>query len=337
MNSEPNPTCFGYYIEPLTWIDQVPRGIENPAEEIDYKAFGDEMVRRDLMGGLLPCRVDRDGLVMFEFSDVAPQATLAGGEIADDDTRRRIEIINAHQACLLTAMLDIERRAKALQVISTPHLLFRARGLNLNEANFTFPNLGDGRNAISARTYVSWDRFSNNILIRPGSPISLQIVELSLDLLDDVLAQPEPVTGLVDLLYRASVAFVDYNFSLSLIQAWAVCEALLQEIWGAYVKEQREQTVDGKTINVIGSNSVKRLTDSSDTSIAVVMDLLALQGLLPRDLHGELSQARKARNKWIHRLTSVDPYDAIAARQAASHLLSEVHNIKLEPAFVLTG
>lgn len=337
MTVEPNWACFGYYLEPLVWIDQEPRGVDDPAGEIDYAAFGDEVVRRDLMDSRLPCRVDRDGLVVFDFSEVAPQATLAKGEIADDDSRRRIEIINAHQACLLTAMLELESRGKALQVVTTPHLLFRSSGLNMNESSFAYARLGDGRNAISARTYVSFNQFTSGVLHRAGPPIPRQVVERSLDLLDDVLAQPEPVTGLVDLLYRASVAFVDYSFSLSLIQAWAVCEALLQKIWDAYVNEQQKQKLDGETINVIDSKAVRRLTDSPDMSIAVVIDLLALQGFVSPDLHRGLSQARKARNKWIHGLTAIDPTDAIAARKSASHLLSEVHNVKLEAAFILTA
>lgn len=110
----------GYFIEPLVWVGQPPAGIEpaRPARgDVDFGAFEDAVVQCDLLGGNLKCRVERDGLVVFDFETVAPMSDGVGR----DHLQRRVEIANAHQACLCDALYRHESRARSGIVAVTPH------------------------------------------------------------------------------------------------------------------------------------------------------------------------------------------------------------------------
>ena len=126
---------------------------------------------------------------------------------------------------------------------------------------------------------------------------------------------------LADLFLRASKAHQDHNHSMAFIDYWAVIERLLQEAWDQY-KEDNAGREDGAFMR--GARP-----DGLNYTAAVVIEIMSFADRIPFELYEQLSQARKARNRWIHKMKRPSAEDVVQAMQACESLLQLVQGVTL--------
>ncbi len=157
--------------------------------------------------------------------------------------------------------------------------------------------------------------------------VPTQAMEASLGLLGAILEKGDQIVGLVDLMLRAAAAYTDHNFSLSLIQSWAVSEALVRRMWARYVDENREREIHGSTETFINAERKLWLTESRDITASVMIEMLSITDVVPLDVYEQLGKARRARNRWLHGLVQPPAEEAQNALSVTSALLSAVEEI----------
>jgi hypothetical protein len=317
----------GYFIDPLVWVGSAPAGIEppQPANDVDFRAFEDIVVQHDLLDGDLKCRVERDGLVVFDFETVAPSPDGHGR----DHLQRRVEIANAHQACLCDALYRQESRARSGLAAVTPHSFLRLSGRNEPGQGAVLPRTPSGSGAYFARFEALHAEHAIDLRLIRIETISISAMKASLELLDVVLAKGDQIVGLLDLMLRAAAAYTDHNFSLSLIQSWAVSEALVRRVWARYVNENREREIDGSVETFINAERKQWLTGSRDITASVMIEMLSLASVISLDIYERLGKARRARNRWLHSLFQPPADEAQNALGVTSALLSIVEEIDI--------
>lgn len=318
----------GYFIEPLVWVGHPPAGIEpaKPAtSDVDFDAFQDVLVQRDLLNGNLKCRVERDGLVVFDFGTVAPTSDGDGR----DHLQRRVEIANAHQACLCDALHRDESRVRSGLVAVTPHSFLHLSGRNKPGGGAILPRTPSGSGAFLARFEALHPEHGIDLRLMRIETVPTQAMEASLGLLDIILEKGDQIVGLVDLMLRAAAAYTDHNFSLSLIQSWAVSEALVRRAWAHYVDANREREINGSNKTFINAERKQWLTESRDITASVMIEMLSLTSAISLDVYERLNKVRRARNRWLHNLIQPPATEAQNALAVTSTLLSAVEGIDI--------
>ena len=128
---------------------------------------------------------------------------------------------------------------------------------------------------------------------------------------------PEFVAGAYSL-------FSQRQINEALIDAWVVCEQLVDYLWQQY----RGSLPD--------SSRRKRLGDSRTYSVAVRLELLKTVGVLPDALYEALNLARDHRNELVHRATA-DLKRTTSTIQAMTLALAHVLGEGVAHADVSTG
>jgi hypothetical protein len=321
-----------YYVWPLVWIGSVPdnvhvsvgQGEMPPPLVLDQ--LEEAIVTVELSHGIR-ARAHRDGLLVFDFSEWAPYRDASPAERRFEDLAklvlRRVALMNAHVACLLTALLrdqNLGLRATALSPASIfpMHPYEQPQTVGLPD-----PRLGHVYGARYPSTYgahapmvLDW-RISGRLLIETAT------IESSFVQLESMLngEDPDRTIALADLLVRAVAAYSDHDYSQALITAWTVIESLLQEQWGTYVQANRERTVDGERVSFINAGRKKRLTEDRDITASLVSELLSILDRLPIATYHKVSEVRVARNKWIHDLVPAAASTAQLAIESAADML----------------
>lgn len=320
-----------YYHYPVLYAGEQPE--EDVNRNIDVRRLGDEVYRAALTVGIT-VKVLREGRFIFDFSDWERGKARSADRSDFDSTAsvilKRVSVLNAHLACLYTALFRQQRIYPQTMVVEPSQVI------SMKSLDDSGMGIGDKRvlwlaSAQHIKTY-SKDRPIWNDPRIAGRLVVLSIPTLaeSFHLLNAILEHPNADMVLIaDLLLRSSKALHDHNYSLSLITSWSIAEKVLQLRWEKYLDSQKEREDDGKKIVFINKDRKKNLMNGRDYSASVVSEILSLAGILSFELYKDMQLVRKARNNWIHNLSPVSRETAELSIKVAATLLYYFERIYL--------
>jgi len=182
------------------------------------------------------------------------------------------------------------------------------------------------RHANHALIENNWNLANDLLKKRSRTIVEFETFDYSISLLDKILSSEVPdLLKLINLLFQAHINYSEHNFSNSLTLSWTVCEKLLNIIWDNMLKGIREDTSNSIKIN----NKRKEKLTGIDFTASIKQEFLNLSETLSQELYEKIDDVRKARNKWLHSLKSIDDTESSKALSTARALLKEVSGIEL--------
>jgi predicted small integral membrane protein len=309
----------GYWFGPPCWFGPpTPTPIDLPGLPPETLSF----YRRVLaVGG--DAIVTANGVVLIDFTGLdgggPTRKEIAASPFGGDPTsgkagalaQRRVELLNAHQLCLISAIGTLDSgedewspsarpvNVKTMISGSDEDRVYGAPDEMLELSEFT-----------QSTSHSNFQRTLFNV--------SVETVDRSFELFERLIAAGDISVRAAHLVLNAADHYHHWRFEQALITAWASAEALLSGVWERYVTTRANEV---KEFNLNATRRDRLM--GSDFTTAVVAEVLALAGVISQDLFDELAVARSARNKWIHGLARV-PHDAVSAAVAAATSLLEV-------------
>lgn len=296
-----------YYHSPILYVGQAPE--QDADGNVDVQRLGDEVYRAILTVGIA-VRVLREGRFIFDFSNWRQETAKSEPEKSNfaniaSTTLKRVSILNAHLACLYTALFRQQKTFPHLMVVE-PSQVISMRSLDDATGSSNDVLVGWLSTAQFPKTYSEhrpvWNdpRVAGRMII-----INTSTIDKSFHLLNAILENSNSdAILLADLFMRASKSLEDHNYSLSLITSWTITEKVLQSRWEKYLDSQREREIDNVKTTFINKERKKTLI-GRDYSASVVSEILSLAGILPFELYKDMQVIRKVRNNWIHSLAPV--------------------------------
>jgi hypothetical protein len=264
-------------------------------------------------------------MIAFDFADWPDYTTAVDKDDHETDLEARTQnaierarLMNVHIACLMTTAPAL--RASPVSPERLVKVAFDTGEFEGSHNLEGFLYLGRKPANLARMDFRIWAR---------ETTIEADEVGASFDLLADLLAQPnrERLLRRVELLLRAVAAFRDHDSDLALVNAWTASEALVADLWDAYLEKCRERPGDdaGPFMNR------KRLDDlrSSDMTAWHRLEGLSLADEIPVGLYRSLTDTRRRRNRFLHGEQAVSTYEAVEAVRAASELFDLVYDIQL--------
>ncbi|MBB4098304.1 hypothetical protein [Sphingomonas kyeonggiensis] len=325
-----------YFRIPPIWIDQSPPFSPTQARPL---AWGHAVVLRRVMRCGIEVRVQRDGLFAFDFTDFPPASyTLVPGfvhpesphlipeehsaaeEQAEAIAVYRAQIMNAHQACFTTAEALVRGRGAAMGYPVNAWNTFKSLDLELvpEYRDDTEDPRAVARNVYNNSYQVIGDRDLARRLVE------LDVIEASLDLLDQILAAPPGTVPMVEGAYMAASRAAEKRFGESIVLGWTVCEQLVSIAWRRLLDSEKGEGAENRTPRKRIEKPIGR-----DHSASVMTEALELNGVISAEVHGWLETGRKARNAWAHAMKVPAQAEALACLLAARSLFRELLAIDL--------
>jgi hypothetical protein len=332
-----------YFYMPPVWIGTTPTTIELNGPLINLAKI---VCSRTLSVGI---RIDahRDGIFLFDFTGwpegapiAIPAHTRVGGrrlpenvlkaqKESDEHRYKDVSVMNAHLACMSTAMSTVQGHGLAVRQVITPSSYFTT---HWDAGGRKVVGINPPNDPILAYVSVHYPlELYTQQGQRRATTIRTETVERSFDLLEEILTSETPDTLLMtNLVYLAATNYGEHDFPTALTFSWTVCEKLLRILWGRYIAEKTTAVDDaGKDIQVINKDRRKNLLQGRDYTASVVSETLALAGLLKHDIYLKLTDVRRTRNAWLHELTPITGQDANHSIQTAELFFKEITGIRL--------
>lgn len=275
--------------------------------------------------------VTQAGLVLMNFAQLPPEdptsRQVAGAPFADDPhlvaaslaAPRRVEILNAHQLCLLSAIGTRESEediwSPEPRPVSVPTLW-----TGVTEDPVTIPST-------EVRAYFAFLTETSTVL-RTMFTFPPEVLDRSFTTFEGLLAVPIATRVCHGLLHAAD-HYRHWRFDQALILAWSGVEELLNIAWENHFTASA--AAHGHKLN----KERRDLLTGRDFSNAVVLESLALAGVLDPELYADLSQVRRARNRWAHGLDPVTANAASTAIGVGLQVLDLVTGVQLDVPFGL--
>lgn len=117
----------------------------------------------------------------------------------------------------------------------------------------------------------------------------------------------------IDLMYLYLEAFTDLrekHYVQSFVLSWVIIERLINECWEISLKEKG-----------LSNNRVQKLSESSDWTASIKIETINLLGLINDEEYRELSNLRKTRNDFIHKVKEISENDARKCYQWCNKLI----------------
>jgi hypothetical protein len=303
----------GYWLGPPVWFES-PR-----PEPLAIPGLPEQSltVYRRLLDRGGEAVVSTAGVVLFDFAGLEPDdptaKELATSPFPDSPRTaaasvvapRRVELLNAHQLCLLDAIGVLESDEDVWSPDPRP-VGVRTLWTGLSVEQVTIPN-------DELTTYLAFLRDTPPTL-RRAFTFRGDTIDRSFTTYEQVLAVPVAPRACHCLLHAAD-HYHHWRFDQALMLAWAAAEALLAELWARYAEDAAQAA--GHTLN---SNRRRKLTGREFTS-SVVSENLALAGIIDQELYDEIARVRAARNRWAHGLDPVTEQPAASAFFAGQTLV----------------
>jgi len=121
----------------------------------------------------------------------------------------------------------------------------------------------------------------------------------------------------------------DHNWNFSVVIAWALVERLLRLLWERWLDANVDRPVGNQGEKFINSKRRDKFVKGDEFTASVVSEILSQQGQLEFPLYKKLNEARRARNKWLHKLESVTVHDAFLSLELVGEMLMRVEGINL--------
>ncbi len=334
-----NSPASAYYHWPGLWVDSAPAWIQAPSledQDADVSVLADEVYREILAAGLR-VRVLREGMFIFDFSEWEPGRPLHIDAEPDFDASasvalQRATLMNAHLACLHTAIAKVQNFSNRMMIVTPSEMISIS----------SFEESWGGTGSDTRLSALTMSRFTSTYT--PNLPpsfdwrlqfrslaVKLETLQESFRLLNAIVDHDsEDMLDMVDLLARGCGSYQEHNYALCLVVEWTLCERLLQTIWQRYIEENRVREIEDMLTPFITKKRKEALGDSRNFSAAVVSEILSLTGQLPHDIYRRLTESRKARNDWVHRIVPVSREAALQSVRVAQDMLCLVSGIELE-------
>lgn len=271
----------------------------------------------------------RGGMVLFNFSAI-PKSTSAPSLSSETTRPESFSLERSFAEAVDTALL----RAK---VINAWILCVHSSALELNDFSpdvfrvghrdlIHTDDLARGRSgeALEAQPFISGIGYANKFV---GHRATLPAVTLddACTLLDVIIAAGVQVLDLVDLISLAADALGDHNYAVGVTTVWSACEAMLQMMLRIHL-EKSPPRPDSPPIT---RKRRKNILEGRDYSASVIIEILALAGVLSSAEYDGLTEARKVRNSWIHNMSPADMESGRHALETTLGLLARNFNVKL--------
>jgi hypothetical protein len=314
----PSRQISAIYHEPALWVAGAPWQSIAQATHADLAHMRDVVLKGNI-GTFAEVMVTREGLFAFDFTNWHPATRPASDHPTFDQLadvqRNRTLFINAFLALLYTNVAKQDNLALDRMLVA-PHSLVTMDRLD-PASNMGFGGIGASSLVTLSYTLMPAELPLFNspnpqllVYLTSRSTVSTEAVEASIFALQ-AFVDARGLWGLVmlDLFHRASFAFQAHDYEAALIDYWAVSERLISGLWKTY----QEQLAARQPVSATRRS---RLNDGRTFTVAVITEILALEGVIATDLYEELSQVRKARNDWIH--GTVDRVQRSAALMATA-------------------
>jgi len=154
--------------------------------------------------------------------------------------------------------------------------------------------------------------------------VELDVIEASLDLLDQILAAPPGTVAMVEGAYMAASRAAEKRFGESIVLGWTVCEQLVSIAWRRLLDSEKGEGGENRTPRKRIEKPIGR-----DHSASVMTEALELNGVISAEVYGWLETGRKARNAWAHAMKVPAQAEVRACLSAARSLFRELLAIDL--------
>jgi hypothetical protein len=333
-----SPAVEGYFRIPAIWVGEEP----DPASVrvLNLSIHHARVLRKVLRCGII-AHVQRDGTFLFDFRDwpLAPVVIIPGyrapqphhrpplehikaEELAESYAVLRAQVMNAHQACLTTAESVIKRR---VAMMGFPVTAWNTEKTLTWDTPRAYHNDSEDTHALARNV------LNNKDMIASQQPlgrrvIELEVVEYSLELLDQILTGGDAVlVQIVEAVYIAACRQREKRFGEAVTLGWGVCEQLISAEWDKMLDELRTDAADAERMPKDRRAKLK----SRDYTASVMVEMLEVNGRLDRELYRLLEIARKARNYWAHEMRVPKERESSICLRAATQLLRRVKRIDL--------
>jgi hypothetical protein len=330
--SDAQAAIYGFYLNPPVWVvnPSSPGFRADQLKKDNLASIRDEVFRCVIVAEHA-LSVRREGAFLFDLSgllktQVKPFGDDGRFESIADRIVEASRILNAFLAFFYTHDAEVDRHGRQTMVV-TPESILRSSAVESEIGMSGSPTSSHLELSSYAATYTAFPVGSDTRIFGRGV-VTTDAVSFAADQISNLLQQHDDVAlQLCDLHLRATRAYQDHSYSLSLTLNWTICERLLGELWLRYLSENRQR----EQMSFINNDRLRVLTDSRSFTASVRAEVLSLSGDLPLDILNQLTATRRKRNSWLHELDgTITRRDATTAAEAAEAMLELTRNIHLK-------
>lgn len=332
-NIEPdrvNAVVEGYFRIPAVWIGGAPA---DPATELGMR-LGRQVAHKSTLRCGIDAYAMRNGLFLFDFlqSQIAgvirvpgyerpttlpytpPKAHALAGAKAEQVSLLRAQIMNVHQACLISSEHTVRRRSAAMGFPVTAWSTLQSIGIA-----HPVPYHDDVEGVHALAMNVLDGKYAAAFLSNQRRVLELDVVAHAFASLDHVLSiDSGRYIPIVEAAYQSACRATEHRTGESLAIGWTACEQLISEEW----KQLLSNSDVGRTQEAKLTRDRKKKLLGRDYTASVMVEMLELHGRLSDSLYKNLEIARKARNNWAHDMSVPSGIDVRACQQAIQELLA---------------
>ena len=337
-----NAVVEGYFRIPAVWIGSAPA---NPAAET-----GIVLGRQVTYKVTLRCGIDayamRNGLFLFDFlrSRIAGVVRVPGYERpaalpytppkphalaeakAEQVSLLRAQIMNVHQACLISSECVVKHRSAAMGFPITAWSTLHSIGIA-----HPVPYHDDVEGVHALAMNVLDGKYASAFVPHQRRVLEAEVVAHSFQSLDHVLSLEEGrYIPIVEAAYQSACRSTELRTGESLAIGWTAYEQLVSAEW----KHLLSSSDGGRPEQAKITRDRKKKLLGRDYTASVMVEMLELHGRLTDKLYKNLEIARKARNNWAHDMTVPSRGEVWACQQAIQELLARKGiQLWLQPGF----
>lgn len=325
-----NAVVEGYFRIPAVWIGSAPA---NPSIELGM-TLGRQVVYKATLACGLEAHAMRNGLFLFDFlrsgiGEVVrvpgyerpaafpyapPRSHALAGAKAEQVSLLRAQIMNVHQACLISAEYVVKHRSAAMGFPITPWSTLHSIGMA-----HPVPYHDDVEGVHALAMNVLDGKYASAFVPRQRRVLEIEVVEHSFKTLDNILSlEGGRFIPIVEAAYQSACRSMELRTGESIAIGWTVCEQLVSDEWKSLLSSS-DSTRNGDT--KISRDRKKKLL-GRDYTASVMVEMLEINGRLSGNIYKNLEIARKARNNWAHDMAVPTGGDVLACQQAIREMLS---------------
>ncbi|MDZ7761725.1 MAG: hypothetical protein U5L00_15890 [Desulfovermiculus sp.] len=332
-NIEPdrvNAIVEGYFRIPAVWVGSAPEAPESKSEV----SLRETIIHKTSLGCGIDAYAMQNGLFLFDFlrSSIGEVVRVPGyqrpekfpykppREHAEAEVKAeqvgllRAQIMNVHQACLISAEKVRRNRSAAMGFPVTAWSTVKSIGIDqpihyhadIEDVHALARNVLDGKYEAAFKP-------------RQRRVLEVDVVSHSFTTLDYILSlDGGRFLPVVEAAYQSACRAVEHRFGESIAIGWTVCEQLISTEWKHLIERNESGRDDDRRL----TKGRKKKLFGRDYTASVMVEMLELHGMLPGNLYENLEIARKARNNWAHEMAVPGSQAITACQEAIRELLA---------------
>lgn len=324
-----NAVVEGYFRIPAVWIGEAPS---------DHKdELGINLRQQVALRAKMSCGIEayalRNGMFLFDFlrSSVGEMVRVPGYEwrslpytpprahaVAEAKTEQsgllRAQIMNVHQACLISSEATVKHRSAAMGFPVTAWSTVKTIDIS-----HRVPYSDDVEDVNALARNVLEGKYVPAFIPPKRRVLELEVVDYSFRMLDYILSlERGQYLPIVEAAYQSACRSVEHRFGESIAIGWTACEQLVSQEWKLLLAKNNSTRDEDQKM----SRDRRKKLLGRDYTASVMIEMLELSGKLTGKLYKDLETARKARNNWAHNMVVPSNKEVLACRLAIKELLS---------------